>query len=113
MKNQSIYCKLICSLNGLRLLLNEKAFKMELLLIVPTGLVAIKTDVYEYKILIVFAYILVLIVEVLNTAIEGVCDFVCDSFNKKIGAVKDLGSAAVFISLLMYVYCLGWVLVYG
>jgi diacylglycerol kinase (ATP) len=44
--------------------------------------------------------VLVLIVELLNSAIEAVADAVTLENNELIGRAKDLGSAAVFLSLL-------------
>lgn len=45
---------------------------------------------------------LVLIVEIVNTAIEAVVDLVSPEFNALAGRAKDLGSAAVFLSLAMF-----------
>ncbi len=43
--------------------------------------------------------LLVLAIELLNTAIEKLCDHTTPEHHPAIGAVKDLGSAAVFCSL--------------
>jgi diacylglycerol kinase (ATP) len=51
-------------------------------------------------ILLLSALVLVLIVELLNSAIEAVADAVTLENNELIGRAKDLGSAAVFLSLL-------------
>ena len=45
--------------------------------------------------------ILVLAIELLNTAIEKLCDHTTPEHHPVIGAVKDLGSAAVFCSLIL------------
>ena len=44
---------------------------------------------------------LVLIVELMNTAIEKMCDFMCPDKNNVIRDIKDIYSAAVMISLLI------------
>ena len=44
---------------------------------------------------------LVLVVELLNTAIEKLADRLTTDHDPKIGQVKDMGSAAVGVSLLM------------
>lgn len=49
--------------------------------------------------LIVLATALVLIAEMLNTAIEALCDFVEDRQNEKIGIIKDISAAAVGVSI--------------
>lgn len=46
----------------------------------------------------IFAISLVLSVEGLNTAIEGIADFVHPDFHNKIGYIKDVAAGAVFFS---------------
>jgi len=50
-------------------------------------------------ILLIGSLLLVLIVELLNSAIEAVVDRIGDEHNELAGRAKDMGSAAVFISL--------------
>ena len=50
---------------------------------------------------LVAAVVLVLVVELLNTAIEKLADRLTTDHDPKIGQVKDMGSAAVGVSLLM------------
>lgn len=50
---------------------------------------------------LVCAVVLVLVVELLNTAIEKLADRLTLDHDPKIGQVKDLGSAAVGVTLLM------------
>ena len=52
--------------------------------------------------------LLVLVVELLNTALEKLSDHVTTDLNPAIGRVKDMGSAAVGRSLLVAI--LGWLL---
>jgi diacylglycerol kinase (ATP) len=47
------------------------------------------------------AVLLVLVVELLNTAIEKLADRLTTNHDPQIGRVKDLGSAAVGVALLM------------
>ena len=47
------------------------------------------------------AVVLVLVVELLNTAIEKLADRLTTDHDLQIGRVKDMGSAAVGVSLLM------------
>jgi diacylglycerol kinase len=46
---------------------------------------------------IIFLLVLILSVELLNSAIEAVCDLVSLEYNKLIKVAKDCGSAATFI----------------
>jgi diacylglycerol kinase (ATP) len=50
---------------------------------------------------LVCAVVLVLVVELLNTAIEKLADQLTTNHDPQIGRVKDLGSAAVGVALLM------------
>ncbi|CCE06150.1 putative diacylglycerol kinase (DgkA-like) [Bradyrhizobium sp. STM 3843] len=50
---------------------------------------------------LVCVVVLVLVVELLNTAIEKLADRLTTDHDLQIGRVKDLGSAAVGVSLLM------------
>ena len=78
----------------------EEAFKQECLLFVllaPLGAWLGETEIE--KTLLVGVLVIVLIVELLNTAIEAVVDRVGAEFNELSRQAKDLGSAAVFLSL--------------
>lgn len=52
--------------------------------------------------LILLASALVLIAEMLNTAIEALCDFVEARHNEKIRVIKDIAAAAVGISIAVW-----------
>lgn len=81
---------------------HESAFRQELLLcllLVPAGIWLGRATV-DY-ILLLGSLLLVLIVELLNSAIEAVVDRQGDEFHELAGRAKDMGSAAVFIALLL------------
>ena len=81
---------------------DEAAFRQELLLaavLVPAGLWLGRTAVE--RALLVGSCLLVLIVELLNTGIENVVDRVGQEPHPLSGRAKDLGSAAVFMSLVL------------
>jgi diacylglycerol kinase (ATP) len=91
------------SANGLRQALRgEAAVRQEAALIAvaaPVGL-AIAPNPGWYVAMLAALFML-LIVELLNTAIEKLADHVTPDWNAKIGVVKDIGSAAVFVAILM------------
>ncbi|MFI0457648.1 MAG: diacylglycerol kinase, partial [Candidatus Thiodiazotropha endolucinida] len=60
--------------------------------------------------LLVAPLLIVLIVELINSAIESVVDRISDEKHQLSGRAKDQGSAAVLISLLLVVLCWGSVL---
>ena len=78
----------------------ETAFRQELLLAavaIPLGLVLGRTGVE--RALLVGSVLLVLVVELVNSAIESVVDRVSVEPHELAKRAKDLGSAAVMLSL--------------
>ena len=79
---------------------NEAAFRQELWLavvLVPLAL-WLGADSVDYALLI-GSLLLVLIVELLNSAVEAVVDRIGDEHHELAGRAKDIGSAAVFVAL--------------
>lgn len=78
----------------------EHAFRQELALVVVATIVALLLPVSPvHKLLLIGVFMLVLIVELLNSAIEAVVDRVSLERNPLSKNAKDFGSAAVFLSL--------------
>lgn len=88
------------SYQGLRAAIaHEAAFRQELVLalvLVPSAFFLGRTTIEV--LLLISAVLLVLIVEVINSAIEAVCDAVTLESHPLLGRAKDLGSAAVFLA---------------
>ncbi len=83
---------------------NEAAFRQELLLFIilaPLGYWLGETGVE--RAILIGSLMLVLIVEVLNSAIEAVVDRFGEEQHELSGRAKDMGSAAVLLALLMVV----------
>ena len=81
---------------------HEAAFRQELLLIVAAIIMAsLIANTLMHWLLLVGTGLLVLIVELLNSAIEAVVDRVGGEWHELSGRAKDMGSAAVLISLLL------------
>ena len=89
------------SIKGLRSAwLNEAAFRQELVLIVLLMPLAFWVgDSLEQTLLLIAVSWLVVIVEILNSAVEAVVDRIGSEHHELSGRAKDLGSAAVFIAL--------------
>jgi len=86
----------------------EAAFRQELaltLVLLPLAF-WLGQDAYE-RMLLIGVCILVLIVELLNSAIEAAIDRHGDDQHELSGRAKDLGSAAVLFSLLLVVLVWG------
>lgn len=89
----------------------ESAFRQELILAVvllPLGVWLGRTGVERS--LLVGSVLLVLIVELLNSAVEATVDRGGKDWNKFAGRAKDMGSAAVLVALLQLAATWGFIL---
>ena len=81
---------------------HESAFRQEVLIaliVLPLGLWLGEGGVE--KALLAGSWLLVLVVELLNSAIEAVVDRFGPEYNPLAGRAKDLGSAAVLVAILL------------
>lgn len=90
----------------------EAAFRQEtllsILLIAATFFLPVsKTE----QLLMIGSLVLVVLVELVNSAVEAVVDRVGSEWNELSGRAKDLGSAAVFIALLFAAFTWVYILV--
>ncbi len=108
---RQILCALKWSWQGLRAAWrHEASFRLECYLgviVIPLGLWLGHGGVE--KVLLGIMPLLVLSAELLNSAIEAVIDRVCPEQNELAGRAKDMGSAAVFVLMMLVV--LTWCLV--
>jgi diacylglycerol kinase (ATP) len=58
--------------------------------------------------LIIVVTAVVLVAEIMNSAIEALCDFVETRHNDKIGIIKDIAAAGVGIAMLAWLLVLGF-----
>jgi diacylglycerol kinase (ATP) len=91
------------SVQGLRAALRyEAAFRQEASLAIVMIPAAFFLGRHALEVfLLIAAVILVLIVELLNSAIEALADAITTASHPLIGRAKDLGSAAVLLALLL------------
>ena len=88
---------------------SEEAFRQELVvLVIAVPLAFIVTDAAWKRVTLIGVVLLLLVVEMLNTAIEKLADRVSREIDPQIGRVKDMGSAAVGLTLL--IVALAWFL---
>jgi diacylglycerol kinase (ATP) len=90
------------SIQGLRAAwINETAFRQELLLVLLLAPLAcwLGTTATQ-RALLIFSLLLVLIVELINSAIEAIVDRIGSEHHELSGRAKDMGSAAVLVSLI-------------
>ena len=91
------------SIKGLKFALrNESAFRQELVLLALALPAAfwLAQSWFQFS-LLVCSIVFVIVVELLNSAIEAIVDRVGREHHPLSGVAKDLGSAAVMVSLLM------------
>jgi len=91
---------------------SEAAFRQELaVLVVGVPLAFFLTGDVGERFALIGVIVFILIVELLNTAIEKLCDRVTRNNDPAIKRVKDMGSAAVGLSLLTAGFVWLWILV--
>lgn len=90
---------------------SEAAFRQECLLAVLSLALCFVLDLQRGdRMLLVAVTLLVLIAEILNSALEAVVDRVGAEYHELSGRAKDMGSAAVLLALLLWGYTWGEVL---
>ena len=88
---------------------SEEAFRQELVaLVVAVPLAFFVAEAAWKRLALIGVMLLILIVEMLNTAIEKLADRVNPTIDPQIGRVKDMGSAAVGLAL--FIAGLTWLL---
>ena len=102
MKNRHIGDALRTSFNGLRILLNERAAKLELVLI-AFALAAFCFYRSTYALVILVSSVGMLALEAINTALEILCDHITPSRNEAIRKVKDVAASSIFIVIIFQI----------
>jgi diacylglycerol kinase (ATP) len=81
---------------------SEEAFRQELVvLVLAIPLAFLVTEAAWKRLVLIGVVLLLLVVELLNTAIEKLADRVSREIDPQIGRVKDMGSAAVGLTLVI------------
>lgn len=82
--------------------INEAAFRQEGVAAIVAVAVACWLDVDAItRVLLIGSVLLVMIVEILNSAIEAVVDRIGSDFHELSGRAKDMGSAAVLLAIII------------
>lgn len=97
------YMAVLNTLRGLRFAWREEeAFRQELAIVIPLIVIAVLSPVSAVeKLLLIFPLGLLLLVELINTAIEATVDRISMEVHPLSGKAKDLGSAAVGFCILL------------
>ena len=104
-----IWAAFFYSLNGLRhAISSEAAFRQEVIVIVIASAALLFLPLsFAWKGLLFFATASLLVVELLNSAIESVVDMASPKYHLLAKRAKDLGSAAVLVSIVVAVVLWG------
>ncbi|WP_039055745.1 diacylglycerol kinase [Enterobacter sp. Bisph1] len=85
--------------------INEAAFRQEAVAVTVAIIIACWLDIDVItRVLLIGSVSLVMIVEILNSAIEAVVDRIGAEFHELSGRAKDMGSAAVLMSILLALF---------
>ncbi|CAI2077490.1 diacylglycerol kinase [Serratia bockelmannii] len=90
---------------------HEAAFRQELVVTLLAIILAVWLDVGAIaRIVLIGSVALVMIVEILNSAIEAVVDRIGSEHHELSGRAKDMGSAAVSLAIVLALFVWGTVL---
>ena len=85
----------------------EEAFQLEIIsfFILIIALCFIECPVWK-KIAVIGVYLLIPLAELVNSAIEDICNLVSPTYNPLIKSAKDKGSAAVLFAIIITIFAL-------
>jgi len=92
-----------CAFDGLKdCILHEKNFRIQYVIAIVMVIAGIffSISISEW-IVILLCFAVVLSFEIINSAIEKLCDLVCPDFNLTIKKVKDMSASAVLLSAII------------
>ena len=99
MRKPAFHKSVLNSVNGiLQMLRSERNFQLEILaLLINIFLIVYLKLSPDHAAIVFLVCFAILSVEMLNTAIEKICDFVHPDFSERIGLIKDISAGAVLL----------------
>ena len=94
------------SLNGLsHCIKTQFSFLIELLVVIILTPITLYLSISNTnKLILIFSSLLILITELINTAIEETVNYISQELNSQAKIIKDISSAAVFLSVILYIF---------
>jgi len=92
-----------CAFDGLKdCILHEKNFRIQYIIAILMVIAGIffSISISEWLVMLL-CFAVVLSFEIINSAIEKLCDLVCPDFNLTIKKVKDMSASAVLLSAII------------
>jgi len=88
----------------------ETSLKLEIFFSLPTMLaIYLFPFALSLKLVLIVTFVLIMIAELLNSAVENVVDMVTQEFHPLAKSAKDIGATAVLFSVLLHLSC--WILI--
>lgn len=93
--------------NGFRLLFKyEHNARIHLVIAILTCILGLALQISSFEWLAILILIIIVIgFEIINSAIERLCDFVSPDWKQQIKQIKDISSAAVLLAAILAVAC--------
>lgn len=89
----------------------ETSFKIEVAIaIVLLPIIYLLPFELIYKLILLVTYFIIMIAELLNSAVENVVDLVTTDIHPLAKAAKDIGATAVLFSVILHLTCWGAIL---
>ena len=92
------------ALKGLKhIIMMENNFRIHLLaafMVIIIGLF-LNLTLNEWILLVIVSDMIIIIMEIVNTAIERIVDFITPDYTNEAGIIKDIGASAVFLSAIV------------
>lgn len=104
-KNSNFIESFLCAINGLIYVFKTERnirFHIILTVIVVFASLLFKLNIIEFSIILIMISI-VLLLEILNSVIENIMDYLSLDYNKNIKKIKDISAGAVLISAILSV----------
>lgn len=84
---------------------NEAAFRQEVIVALVAIVIACWLEVEAIiRVMLIGSVVLVVIVEILNSALEAIVDRIGNEIHPLAGRAKDLGSAAVMLTIVLAIF---------
>jgi len=89
---------------------SETSFKLELLIaLIVFPLIYFMPFEFMFKLVLLVTYFLIMIAELLNSAVENVVDLVTKEIHPLAKSAKDVAATAVLFSVVLHILC--WVFI--
>ena len=98
-KGNALFSSFGFAFKGIQEVLKERNFKLHLISAFVAILMGFIFNISSFEwIIVLFCIGLVLSMELVNTAIEEIVNFISPEYNLKAGRIKDLAAAAVLVA---------------